>query len=103
MKQSHQGDVREMEGDGREGALDRVQDRPLGGLCKKHSRQKEQEQIFRAESELAFLKNKKNTPDDWNRVKTVEEGTSWGQRGKQGPLLSMDQNLDFLLCVVRSY
>lgn len=40
---------------------------------------------------------------DWSEVKNIETGTSWGRSDKQGLLWSMEQNLDFILCIVRSY
>lgn len=40
---------------------------------------------------------------DWSEVKYTQKATSWGRRGKQGLLWSMEQNLDFFLCIVRRY
>lgn len=38
---------------------------------------------------------KTDTQGDWSRVRSTEEGTSWEHRGKQEPLLSLEQDLDF--------
>ena len=79
-----------------------VEDRPLCGLGEKHSKQREQEQMSRVGSEPALLRSRRR-PVWLEQSKNHGEGTSWRQRGKQGPLLSMEWNLDFILCIVRSY
>lgn len=49
----------------------------------------------KVESECVLLEKRRQTPRVTGAVRSTEEGTSWEHRGKQEPLLSVEQDLDF--------